>query len=552
MKKFRIYLILSLMIPFMLASCEPTVEKVEGMTDQADLAEIARTASNGNVRVAAVEKLTDQKALFEIATNEVSLSDTEEGASKLTVCITAAGALTDEILAASVAKNKFLNSEIRITALDNVKTPALLDEIFKNFYNISENAEEALVSLIEDMTDQGALAEAAASLSNETARLAAVEKITDQKILASIAENDLAPDVREAAFEKLTDQELLTVFAMSSMDPLLGVAAVKKIRDQKKLLDVVLVDEVDYLVRREAVNLLAARLNEIEDQEILGGIALYTDNPNIREAAINKISDQRILSDIALKKCDAPKDSEKGRIAFESAQAVVKKLKNQNLLVAVARNNSFREIREAAVAKLTRQDALAKVALNNTWPDIRLQAAKKLRDKKTLAAMSVRDDSVENRDFATTRLLQMEAFLPLKAYHMFPECRKKNTRYAVRLKQILLEPLLVERHGKMKFRYSFSKPTRHNYSGYKKSGKLRYENVTIKVRNAKNKIIFGKSYSEPPDYTVETAKLCAIINLDEVSEKLLKPLAPEKIREVMEETRNEHLAGAAKSLLGQQ
>ncbi len=551
MKTFPTFSILFLLLPFLLTSCEPTIEKVDGMTDQGDLAEVARTAANGNVREAAVEKLTDQKALFEIATNEISLSEPEEGASKLSVCILAAEYLTDKNLSISVAQNKFLNSEIRVAAISSLKDPRVLDGLFKNYYNISEEVEEALVFLIEEMADEDELTDAATNLNNEAARLAAVEKITNQETLASIAESDLAPDVRNAAFEKLTDQELLTEFAMASMDPLLGVAAVKKIADQKLLLDVVLVDEVDYLVRREAVNILADKLGEIKDQEVLGGIALYTDNPNVRDEAIKKITDQRILGDIALKKCDAPKKTEKGMIAFESARAAVKRLNNQKLLVAVAQNNSFREIREAAVKKLRKQKALATVALNNTHPDIRMKAAKKLRDRKSLAVMAVKDPEEENRDFAATLLLRMDLSLPLKAYHMFPKCRDVNTRNMVRVKQTLLEPLLVEHYGPMKFRYGFSKPTRHNYSGYKKSGKLKYENVTIKIRNKKNKVVFKQNYSVPPDFTEETDKLCASINLDKIGLKLLKPLGPEKIRAVLDNTNNENLQNAAKSLLGE-
>ncbi|MCP4688620.1 MAG: hypothetical protein GY859_11260, partial [Desulfobacterales bacterium] len=252
MKKRQTVLILVLLIPFIFAACEPTIEKVESMTNQKKLAKIGRTASNGDVRLAAVMKLTDQKALFDIASSEISLSDPEEGASKLTVCIAAAENLTDKSYALALAKNKFLNSEIRVAALHNLKDPAVLDKLITNYYNIGEEAENALVSRIEAMTDPEKLTRAATRLSNETARLAAVERITDQKILAGIAENDLAQEVRNAAFEKLSDPVLLAEFAMNSTDASLGVAAVKKISDQKLLLDVALVDEVDYLVRREA------------------------------------------------------------------------------------------------------------------------------------------------------------------------------------------------------------------------------------------------------------------------------------------------------------
>ena len=155
---------------------------IERIKNQKKLKKIAMTASWGEY---AVEKLTDEAALAEIA------------------------------LKANYASNRY-------RAVKKITNKTILAEIA-----LKDESEDVRRAAVKKITNQTILAEIALKDEYSYVREAAVKNITNQTILAEIALKNESSGVRRKAIKKLTDQDILTEIARSDEDAKNRVIAYK-------------------------------------------------------------------------------------------------------------------------------------------------------------------------------------------------------------------------------------------------------------------------------------------------------------------------------------
>ena len=287
------------------SDCDPEVRRyaVQKLIYQPILADIAKGDADALVREAAVEKLIDQTSLLEIG-----MTDPADNVRELVV-----KRLTEQTALAEIVKAE----------------------------NILSLGEAALARL----SEPSLLAEIAETAANPTLRRSAVERLTDQALLAQIAVADPILFVREAAISRLTDGKALRAIAINGRAPAIRKAAVGRLSDQKLLAQIATTDS-DQGVRVSAVD-------KINDGEVLCTLAVNDPAPAIRKAAVGSLSDQKLLAQIATA------DSDEG--VRESAVA---RVTNQTTLAEIARKELARI--DNSVGDLTRDDVgLLRAVLDN-------------------------------------------------------------------------------------------------------------------------------------------------------------------------------------------
>jgi hypothetical protein len=157
---------------------ERALKAVTKMTDQQELARVAKEASNAYVlRIAAVKKLTDQAVLADIAKNAE-------------------------------------DSWLRLAAVANLTDQAVLADVAKNHTEWYTGCKA-----VAKLTDQDMLVDVAKNGKIYYVRKEAVKKVTNQDILAFIAKSDKHEDVREAARVKLTVRATLAGTPSAEPEP---------------------------------------------------------------------------------------------------------------------------------------------------------------------------------------------------------------------------------------------------------------------------------------------------------------------------------------------
>jgi len=351
---------------------------LEDITDHAELMNIIRTAKFSD-RLAAVEKITDQAVLAEIAISNDHMTE---------ICKLAAKRVSGQPMLAVVAR-KAKDNSIRLAAAEKVTDQAVLAEIVK-----TDNNSNICKKVFEKIDDPALLADIAKTTRIDFLRLAATEKITDQAVLAEIAVKDRSltavkkitdqallasvaktnppfgyDAICKAALERITDQAALADVARTAEVDAIRRAAIIKVADQEVIIDVVRNDK-DFFVRMDALKL-------VKDQAVLADFAREAEDISIRMAARKRVTDQVVLAEIAVKFTD--------RSAFE-------RITDQAALVDVARKTTDKYIRKAATEKITDQAVLAEIAVKYTS----LTAVKKITDQALLAsvAKSCNNDSI--------------------------------------------------------------------------------------------------------------------------------------------------------------
>jgi hypothetical protein len=158
--------------------------------------------SRSSIRWRAVESLTDQDVLANIAKNDVDWRVRE----------TAVKRLTSQTILADVAKNDDWGS-VRKAAVDRVTDQAVLADIAKH-----DEDEDVRKVAVDRVTDQTMLTDIAKNASSSSVRKAAVDRVTDQSALADVAGNDKDEDVRKAAMKHVTDQAVLADVVKAGKD----------------------------------------------------------------------------------------------------------------------------------------------------------------------------------------------------------------------------------------------------------------------------------------------------------------------------------------------
>ncbi|MDR1497858.1 MAG: hypothetical protein LBS59_05550 [Puniceicoccales bacterium] len=169
-------------------------EEVEKLTDQKALADIAKNDSEWHVRLSAVRKLTDQTLIADIAKN-----DSDPGVRALAV-----NKLTDRTLIADIAKNDS-SWIVRDAATEKLTDKTLLTGIAKNDSSPEVRAEAAEKRINPDQT---ALVDIAKNDSEKEVRAEAVPKRTDKTLIGDITENDSDWYARPTAAKKTARPDL--------------------------------------------------------------------------------------------------------------------------------------------------------------------------------------------------------------------------------------------------------------------------------------------------------------------------------------------------------
>ncbi|MEI6861659.1 MAG: hypothetical protein WCL04_05340 [Verrucomicrobiota bacterium] len=331
------------------------LKAVAMITNLRVLARIASTGRHFGVREIAVEKLTDEKLLAEVAKHRVQSTDDWE------IGKTAARKLTDQGRLAEVAaqaSDKF----VRKVAVLKLTDQALLAAVAKQ-----PTEGEIRAVLIERLTEPALLAEVTRHAASDGLRFALVQKLDDQAVLADIARGDHDWNIRKAAVEKLTDQAALGTVAKQDRDRDVRAAALRRLTDQPALAAVATGDDEKEL-RTEA-------LRKIDDQNALTTVATKTQHRETRVAAVEKLTDQAALAAVAKEDSDA----------FIRALAL-QRLDDQRTLALVAGNDSDGEVRRTALARLIDERALATISTGDSDRSLREMAARRLAEQTILTA----------------------------------------------------------------------------------------------------------------------------------------------------------------------
>jgi hypothetical protein len=144
--------------------------------------------------------LTDQTVLAELAKSRAY-----DGTALLEII----NKLTDQSTLADIAQNNGI-TYVRLAALDKLTDQNLAHDIFSDIIRKSKKSGDSSIRMdaVRILTNQSMLADLAKNDINHSVREAAVAKLTDQEVLAQIAKYDVILDVRIAAAKKLADRGL--------------------------------------------------------------------------------------------------------------------------------------------------------------------------------------------------------------------------------------------------------------------------------------------------------------------------------------------------------
>ena len=156
------------------------------------------------VRLASIEKLTDQTILAKVAHNDKHTSARKSAIEKL----------TDQATLADVAKNDS-DASVRKAAIE--KITVLTDLVLAEFAKNDSDASVRRVT-IEKLNNQTVLAEVAKNDNDASVRKAAIGRLTDWSIISEVAKNDNDATVRKVAIEQLTDWTALAEISKSDSD----------------------------------------------------------------------------------------------------------------------------------------------------------------------------------------------------------------------------------------------------------------------------------------------------------------------------------------------
>jgi len=374
------------------------------LTDQTELAYIAKNDEDGRIRLAAALKLDDQHQTIA----QKVFADIAQYAQNPTMRYEAVNKLTDTTVLADIVKNEE-NDGIRVGIMltDRLTDQAVFADIAKN-----DKYNDMRLRAVKKLTDQAVLTDVAKKEKNVNVRGTAVAKLTDPILLADIARNDENKDVRQTAVhnDNLTDQTVLTDIVKNEKEQMVRYYATLKLTDQALLADIAKNDQ-DTVIRIEAACKLDNR-HQMEAQAVFVdvvknakdtvGFAVYS-----RAAAAGQLIDPVLLADVA--KNDKAKP-------VRWAAVKNKKLTDLTLLVDLAKNDKDADIRIAAAAKLEGEEqhqalaqaVFADLAKNAELWGERLDAVRKLTDQTLLADIAKNDQHDSVRRDAQQRLYKLQ------------------------------------------------------------------------------------------------------------------------------------------------
>ena len=243
---------------------------------------------------------------------------------------------------------------------------------------------------VENIVDQGILAEMAKTDSHDFVRRAAVLRITNQAVLGEIVKNDKQQNVRSTAISRITDVSVLMELAQNSPERDDRAAAVRTLEghvDQSLLATI---------ARSEPKLLSRVGVARLEDQDLLGTIAQNMNSgQEVRQSAVWRLQSQPLLEAIAKNENDS--DS----VVRGSA---VNRVQDQIVLAAIAKSDSNWHVRLDAVDRLEDQATLADIAKHDSRSEVRSTAVGRVEDQTLLADLEKHDTHSDVRNSAGWRL----------------------------------------------------------------------------------------------------------------------------------------------------
>ena len=215
------------------------IAAVSNLYDQSMLATVV-CRNGGTVFKAALDKIVDRDALLSIVwekdaqywakneavrklTNQAELARIAKEHDKHEVQIEAANLLTDKALLLEVALDG--PDGVRVVALKKLEDSALFIKLA--CVDTSWVVRKAAVEMV---TDTAVLTQVALEDESKEVRSAAVLKLTDQSVLAQIVQNDPSSKTRLAAVKMLTDTEVLGKVALGDQRGDVRSAALEKMK----------------------------------------------------------------------------------------------------------------------------------------------------------------------------------------------------------------------------------------------------------------------------------------------------------------------------------
>ena len=205
---------------------------IEKLTDQAVLAEVAQ--SDPSLREAAAERLTDRVLAQSFLAQIVKAASNNKGSAHW---IPSAGVsygptlakITDQAILADVAKNA-VDEDLRLAAAERITDRALAQSVYAQIaMTATVRSTEKNVCMLANITEQVILADIAKNTMSFDVSLLACARITDQAVLVDIAKCPGSRSASLAAAERVTSQILLADIVKNAVDHSVRVAAVKRI-----------------------------------------------------------------------------------------------------------------------------------------------------------------------------------------------------------------------------------------------------------------------------------------------------------------------------------
>ena len=405
-------------------------DAVESLTDQALLQQLGTEDGEHLVRGAAAKALKDERVLEQMAVGDENECVRRIASNRLTNAAALARVVIYDVKNSSTF-------DIREAAVEKISDQDILAQVAigDGHYCVYEAAVKRISDTstlakiategrggwekaLDKLEDEELLSKVAIEGKSEGARKAAVRKLSDEAILAKLAIASEHYEVRLEAVAKLKDEALLAGVARDGN----GSGAeesVRKIKNPSILADIA--RNGPSLIRRVA----ARRIN---DEKLILEIAKTVKHTDVLEAIAPKLKDQALLFEIGrangiyfgieIAKLLTDKAAAQSLIAEVmrkdrslndgwARMNAVEMLYDQASLIEFAKNDADWRVREKAVSRIDDQVILAEFAGSDTDSSIRTAAVKKLQSKALLESIGEFDSDGSVRYAAKERILAL-------------------------------------------------------------------------------------------------------------------------------------------------
>jgi predicted regulator of amino acid metabolism with ACT domain len=239
---------------------------------RSELAALERAA----LRATAVERLSDQGLLFELATK-----DREQK-----VCLAAIRGITDERRLAEIAARR-AGAEVAQAVAARLTDQAVLRAF------LEKQADAAVrVTAASRISDPGLAMQVATTDPVDAVQRMAVTKIVDQALLLKLAQSDAAAAARREAVSRLTDRRTLLELERTTQYPDVRAAVAENlVRDP--------VEAARYARTSASADIRRLAAGALSNQVLLAELATKDPDADVRIAAIKKLTDAALVAEIA-------------------------------------------------------------------------------------------------------------------------------------------------------------------------------------------------------------------------------------------------------------